>query len=152
GRLVLMDLSAGRHAEALPAYGDGTGTPMYMAPEVLAGGAASVQSDIYGLGVLLFKLLSGGFPVVAQSLDELNLAHRTGARRPLGDATPSLPAAVVTVVERASDPDPVRRPASSAELEASLVDVLRRIVPERMPVPSRVRRAWLRRRARVLGT
>src|SRR6185369_7280564 len=53
GRIVLMDLGAGRAATTSGPAGDETGTPMYMAPEVLAGGAATVRSDIYSLGVLL---------------------------------------------------------------------------------------------------
>ncbi len=36
-----------------------TGTPAYMAPEVLAGGVFSERSDVYSLGVLLFQLVSG---------------------------------------------------------------------------------------------
>lgn len=38
------------------------GSPAYMAPEVLAGGAGSAASDIYSLGVLLFQLLTGQLP------------------------------------------------------------------------------------------
>src|SRR5262249_24995340 len=38
-----------------------TGTHLYMAPELLAGKAASIRSDVYSLGVVLFQLLVGDF-------------------------------------------------------------------------------------------
>ncbi len=41
--------------------GSGTGTPVYMAPEVLEGRPATIQSDIYSLGVVLYQLLAGDF-------------------------------------------------------------------------------------------
>jgi eukaryotic-like serine/threonine-protein kinase len=46
---------------------DSSGTPMYMAPELLAGQAPTVQSDVYALGLLLYQLLAGrmGHPMVS---------------------------------------------------------------------------------------
>jgi serine/threonine-protein kinase len=63
GRIVLMDFS-GAHAITRnnPAVAT-SGTPLYMAPEVLNSGAATVASDVYSLGVLLFFLLTGRLPV-----------------------------------------------------------------------------------------
>ena len=61
-RVVLMDFGTGRE------FGDGpaasvAGTPLYLAPELLAGGDATVASDLYGVGVLLYHLLTGSYPV-----------------------------------------------------------------------------------------
>src|SRR5262249_33548864 len=56
GRVVLMDFGAGR--ELMDETAHPVGTPVYLAPEVLAGQPASIQSDIYSLGVLLFFLTS----------------------------------------------------------------------------------------------
>ena len=54
GRVALMDFGAGRDRSAT-SDADLTGTPLYLAPEVLTGARSpSVQSDIYGTGVLLF--------------------------------------------------------------------------------------------------
>ncbi len=47
-----MTLSEAKASEA-------SGTPMYMAPELIAGGAPSVQSDVYALGILLYQLITG---------------------------------------------------------------------------------------------
>ena len=69
GRTVLMDFGAG---EAVAGAGETTGplrgTPVYLAPELLDAEPPSVMTDIYSLGVLLYFLVSGTFPVVGASL------------------------------------------------------------------------------------
>jgi serine/threonine-protein kinase len=74
GRAVLMDFGTGRELSDAAAA-DLAGTPLYLAPEVLDGGAPTVRSDIYSLGVLLFRLLTRSFPVSGTSLGDLRLAH-----------------------------------------------------------------------------
>jgi eukaryotic-like serine/threonine-protein kinase len=73
GRIVLTDFSAGRERtdrplaeRALP--GTVAGSPLYIAPEILGGTPASEQSDLYSLGVLLFRVVTGRFPVEGDSL------------------------------------------------------------------------------------
>src|SRR5262245_8682609 len=62
GRIVLMDFGAGRF---LGTAGGLAGTPLYLAPEVLAGGPPTAASDLYSLGVVLFHLLTGDYPYSA---------------------------------------------------------------------------------------
>jgi hypothetical protein len=60
GRLVLMDFGTGWDLEKAPAEGiDAAGTPLYLAPEIFEGAEATIRSDVYGTGVLLFHLLTG---------------------------------------------------------------------------------------------
>jgi len=152
GRLVLMDFGAGHRAGGAPAAADGVGTPLYMAPEVLAGGPASVQSDIYGLGVLLYHLVTGGYPVTAENLAGLEAAHRAGALRHLVDQRPDMPTASRDVIERACAPDLGIRHSNAQELEAALGDALNAVIVQRAKVvPSTVRR-WRRWRRPVLTT
>ena len=67
GRLVLMDFGTGEEIEdQTPRL---AGTPIYLSPEVISRGPASVQSDLYAVGVLLFYAVTGEFPVVGDSLD-----------------------------------------------------------------------------------
>lgn len=121
GRIVLMDFGTGREARLLenaqrPRI---AGTPIYMAPEVLAGAPASSRSDVYSVGVLLFYLATGAYPVEGRTLEELDGAHREGRRRQLGEFRTDLPASFVRVVERAIEADPARRyPHAAALLEA----------------------------------
>ena len=90
GRIVLMDFGTGRD-RAQQGVGDLAGTPLYMAPEVLAGSAATQQSDIYSVGVLLYYLVTGQYPVEGRTLDEIIQAHVRGRRKPLAERRPDLP-------------------------------------------------------------
>jgi len=127
GRIVLMDFGAGEDIGAVKARV--AGTPLYIAPEVLAGGTASAATDVYALGVLLCYLTTGAFPVSAASLEELRVAHRTGARRPIRQLNPNVPAALAAVIERALAPDPAARYAGAAAMEADLHRVARGQAP-----------------------
>jgi eukaryotic-like serine/threonine-protein kinase len=120
GRLVLVDFGTGRTLEAADDTEEISGTPLYMAPEILEGGPPTVRSDLYSLGVLLFFLVTGRFPVHESSTEALRLAHRNGCRLMLRDARADLPAAFVRIVERALDPDPHERYASAGALELEL--------------------------------
>ena len=62
-KLRLLDLGVARDGgEAGEETGGAPGTPSYMAPELLAGEAASVQSDLYAAGVTLYHLLTRRYP------------------------------------------------------------------------------------------
>ena len=91
GRLVLMDFGTG---EELSGTNRLVGTPLYLAPEIFRGQRASVQSDLYSLGVLLFYLVTGKFPVVAASMEELAVAHAQRRRQSLRDSAPGLAGSV----------------------------------------------------------
>lgn len=120
GRIVLMDFGAGEEIGAVKARV--AGTPLYIAPEVLTGGSASVASDVYSLGVLLFYLVTRAFPVQAASLEALTDAHRSGARKPLRQTHPEVPAAFARIVDRALADDPSARYQTSAAMEKALRD------------------------------
>ena len=89
GRVVLMDFGSGADSAATVA-GALAGTPLYLAPELLAGaGRPSVQSDLYSIGVLLYFLLTGGYPVRGVDLDGIRTAHARGERRVVRRPRPS---------------------------------------------------------------
>jgi len=100
---------------------DLAGTPLYMAPEVLDGAPASVASDIYSLGVLLYYLATASFPIAGRTVEDLRDAHRQKRRTPIKTVRPDLPKSLAIAIDRAADPDPGRRYASAADLEAALV-------------------------------
>ena len=120
GRIILMDFGAGEFIVDTSANPSRQGTPVYLAPEVFESGTASVRSDIYAVGVLMYFLVTGNFPVCGSSVAQLVEAHRRGERGRLRDGRPDLPYQFVTLVERALDPDPLRRFASAGELESAL--------------------------------
>jgi serine/threonine-protein kinase len=102
GRLVLMDFGAGRE---LTARDPGTplmvGTPVYLSPHVLGGGPWTTTADIYSVGVLLFFLVTGRYPVEGRSVADVALAHALGQHHLLPDVRPGLPDAFARVVQRA---------------------------------------------------
>jgi serine/threonine-protein kinase len=126
GRVVLMDFGSG-HDRGGPSAAVLAGTPLYLAPEVLAGTSSpSVQSDIYSIGVLLFFLLTGSYPATGADLAALRRAHEHGERRPLKALAPKVPRGLVRSVERAIHPRAERRHQSADELASDLSSVGRR--------------------------
>ncbi len=122
GRVVLMDFGSARPPSTEDPERGVSGSPLAMAPEVLAGGAPRPASDLYSLGALLYLLTTGRPPFVAQSLPELQAQHATNRRPLLSEVKPGLGAAFVTVVERALSIDPERRYGSAAEMESALAE------------------------------
>ena len=119
GRLVLMDFGAGRIFSS-PAEPGVVGTPSYLAPELLEGTGATVASDVYSAGVLLYHLVTNDFPIKAASLQDLHAAHLRREVARLRDVRPDLPELFVRVVERATTRDPALRFASAGEMESEL--------------------------------
>jgi eukaryotic-like serine/threonine-protein kinase len=120
GRVVLMDFGTGRELTDAKAS-DLAGTPLYVAPEVLDGNAATAQSDVYSLGVLLFHLLTGAYPVHGQTLVEIRAAHANRSTSRMRALRPDVPADLAKAIERALEYDPARRYASAAALADALV-------------------------------
>jgi tetratricopeptide (TPR) repeat protein len=134
GRVVLGDFGVGAAVDDVQTAmaRQPAGTPAYLAPEVLAHGPASVASDLYSLGVVLYFLMTGAHPVRGRTLSEIRDAHAAGHRTPLSAASRALPDSFVAVVEALLDRDPDRRPASAAAVAAALqawIDVHGRATP-----------------------
>ena len=122
GRVVLMDFGTGRELDDL-SLGRVAGTPLYLAPEIFRGAAATVQTDVYSAGVLLYHLATGGYPVNGRSVQDLQAGHQQRAGVPIATLAPDLPAPLARVIDRALDPDPARRFASAADMARGLESV-----------------------------
>ena len=83
GRIVLMDFGTGRAMGGTDTSDDLAGTPLYLAPELFGGAKPSAVTDIYSLGVLLYHLVTGDYPVRGKTRDDVESAHRTAKRQPL---------------------------------------------------------------------
>gem|GEM_PF-1855857 len=121
GRLVLMDFGTGRESQSGPsAATDAAGTPLYLAPEVFRGERATVRSDIYSAGVLLFHLRTGSYPVRASTVREMTHAHRTGRRLELAAGAPGVSRRLAAAIGQAIEGEPSRRFGSIREMLAAL--------------------------------
>jgi len=124
GRAVLMDFGCGRElvgaSASVPPL---AGTPLYLAPELLRGSDATIQSDIYSLGVLLYRMVTGTYPVQAPSLLDLRLAHERLERAGDVELPPDVPWRLGRVIGRAIAPRPERRYESADALTAALATV-----------------------------
>ena len=122
GRIVLMDLGAGQDARVAGAGSSPTlvGTPLYLAPELLRSGTPSPRSDVYSVGVLLYRLVSGAYPVAGTSLPAIRAAHASGTHQLLGDVRTNLPRPFTRVVERTLSSDPSERYETAGVLGAAL--------------------------------
>jgi TolB-like protein len=131
GRVVLMDFGTGRELSASSAAAL-AGTPLYLAPELLRGGEATIRSDIYSLGVLLYHLLTGAYPVRARTIQDLRVAHDRNERATARSARPDLPSKLARVIDRAIDPEPEKRYPNADALRADLSALTRRFPAVRL--------------------
>ncbi|HUU33951.1 MAG TPA: serine/threonine-protein kinase [Vicinamibacterales bacterium] len=113
GRVRLTDFGLAAVSEVR------VGTPLYMAPEQLAGTGVSVKSDIYSLGLVLHELFTGKRVFQAEDLTELSRLHQrppTTSQASLSRLDPSID----RVIHRCLEMDPARRPGSALAVAAGL--------------------------------
>ncbi len=109
------------------------GTPGYLAPERAQGNPATVRSDLWSVGVLLYEAMSGVRPFLGDNSIAVTLAAQEGRYVPLLERRPDADPALASVIRRALDPDPANRFASAAEMERALRVSDARTVP--LPAP-----------------
>jgi tRNA A-37 threonylcarbamoyl transferase component Bud32 len=115
----LIDLGISKSLEAGPSMtvtGQFLGKVHYASPEQF-GGELDGRSDLYSLGVVLYKLLTDAFPFDGQNYGEIIRAHLFQPPRPFAEAAPGVdvPEAVQRVILRALEKDPEQRYADAAE-------------------------------------
>ena len=130
GSLKLLDLGVVRlpgledfPPEAIP------GTTAYMAPEMFTGEAGNAATDIYALGVAMFRTFTGAFPY---GNPDATSASRQEQPRDIATLRPDLPAWLQAVLGRAIALDPAERFADMAELAGEF-----EAGPSYAPLPAR---------------
>lgn len=135
GRTKLIDLGVaqlrtGRSYERLTHSGAIVGTPGYMAPEQLGGGAITERTDLWALGVLLYYVLSGQRPFAAADLSRLLFLIAHEAPTPLCAVAPETPEPLEALVMSLLAKDPALRPVSAAVVQRTLSRLLDARTPE----------------------
>jgi eukaryotic-like serine/threonine-protein kinase len=141
---TLVPPSGSGHAQTVGVLG----SPPYMSPEQAAGAVDSLgpATDVYGLGAILFALLTGGPPVEGKTTDEILYQVQQGAIRPLRSLNSNIPPALEAVCLKALALKPEDRYATALtlaeEVEHWLAD--EPVTAWREPFAMRARR-WARR-------
>ncbi|HWU89137.1 MAG TPA: serine/threonine-protein kinase [Kofleriaceae bacterium] len=121
-RIVLLDFGVAKlldlDGEPLTQTGTTVGTPASMAPEQARGTRVDARTDVYGLGALLFHMLTGSKPFSGHETHEMRFLHQH-ARRPRPSSRATVPDVFDTIVSKAMAIDPeARYPTPRALVEA----------------------------------
>jgi eukaryotic-like serine/threonine-protein kinase len=131
GGAKVVDFGISALAGERDACPDGSlfGTPAYLAPERLDGGPVEPATDVYALGVLLYKALAGRLPWPTMNTTQMLRAHRLAEPAPLpSSVTAEVPPEVVRLCRRCLAKRPQDRPASD-EAAQTLAAAVHLVVP-----------------------
>jgi serine/threonine protein kinase len=113
GRVRITDLGLAVAAGEEVPETDVSGTPPYMAPEQFAGKGASVRSDIYALGLVLYEAFTGKRAFEAKTITELRAKKEASSPTAPSEVVRDIDTIVERVILRCIEKDPRQRPACS---------------------------------------
>ncbi|HET9933375.1 MAG TPA: serine/threonine-protein kinase, partial [Polyangiaceae bacterium] len=104
------------------------GSPLYMSPEQMASSRnVDARTDIWSLGIILYELLAGRAPFLADTMPQLCAMILQQSAPPLRNVRPDAPEALQSVLARCLEKEPARRYANIAELAAALLPFASRL-------------------------
>ncbi|HEU4506735.1 MAG TPA: serine/threonine-protein kinase, partial [Pyrinomonadaceae bacterium] len=111
------------HAESqhenLTVVGSVMGTPFYMSPEQCRGENLDERSDIYSLGVIAYRLLTGETPFKG-TVEELINLHKTAEPPPIREKNPKVSRKMARILMSALQKDPAKRPQTAGGFASAL--------------------------------
>jgi hypothetical protein len=117
------------------------GTPAYMAPEQGRGQPVDARADLFSLGCVLYRLLSGELPFPGSSTMAMLVALAVSEPKPLRQLDPDLPPALEQLVSRLLAKKPGDRPASAGAVAEALTAIASALPADPAPNPTRKNRA-----------
>jgi len=113
--------------ERLTRSGMWVGTPSYLAPEVAKGERATTRSDVYSLGVILYRCLAGRVPFAGANVVDVCDAVVRGQFVPASKFNPRVTPQLDGLIAAAMKSDPAQRPASAVKLAEFIAAATRQL-------------------------
>ena len=124
GRALIMDFGIAHLASSdITRTGLVLGTPNYMAPEQVSGGAITAQTDIFAVGVVLYELLAGKRPFEGSNLHSILFKIIGEEPEPLHQLVPDIRPDLVHVVDKALAKEAANRYSDAAEFGNALARI-----------------------------
>ena len=96
------------------------GSVHYLPPEQASGKGATLQSDIYSIGILMYELLTGKLPFKGDNAVEIALKHLKEPMPSIRDEIPDIPQSVENIILKATAKNPKNRYADAREMHEDL--------------------------------
>ena len=153
GRIKIADFGLARAASHNTQTGQALlGTVAYLSPELVTGSPADVRSDIYGLGIMMYEMLTGEQPFTGDEAVAIAYQHANGVVPTPSQKNSAVPHELDDIVRWCTERDPADRPSHARALLENVVNVERgirrriasqpttRVMPPAAPVdPTRTR-------------
>ena len=126
GRVKIMDfgIAVALNAGEFTQTNSVMGTVYYIPPEQANGGAATVKSDIYSLGILMYELVTGHVPFKGDNPVEVAIKHMNEPIPSICEYDPEMPQSIENIILRASAKNPKNRYDSAWEMHEDLQTAL----------------------------
>jgi eukaryotic-like serine/threonine-protein kinase len=123
GRAKILDFGLAREENAvnpMTVTGVAVGTPKYMSPEQALGEKVDARSDLFSLGVLLYRLCAGREPFNGPTMTAVLIALATETPAPVRKLNPTIPADLERLIERLLAKKPAERIQTAQEVAQAL--------------------------------
>lgn len=121
GRARITDFGIAASAGGVTGKETRRGTPLYMAPEQIAGQEVTIRSDLYALGLVLYELFTGQRAVRDRSIEELIRRQQEASLVPPAQWVPGLDTEIEEAILSCVASDPRDRPESAEAVAAALM-------------------------------
>jgi serine/threonine-protein kinase len=115
------------------------GSPQYFSPEQAAGHPPSPASDVYGLGVVLYEMLTGRLPFIANTAAELSYMHRSVTPTPPSQFNPLIPAVLEQACLKVLSKEPSSRYRTADQFGRVLISLSHSIKVSPIPAAATIK-------------
>ncbi len=139
-RCKILDFGLARSTETedvhLTASGTILGTPAYMAPEQACGGKVDARSDLFSLGVMLYRMSTGRLPFNGPNMMAVLTALATVTPPSARTCNRNLPQPLSDLIDRLMSKDPAGRPQSAAEVAVAVRQIVKELQAKKSATPA----------------